>query len=525
VRRDDSRLPAVIAAAQRRPATTALVAGVVATAALDPWRAWPAFFLGLGVLYGLLAPLPPGAVRRAALVGWCFGFGWFVAGLWWIANALLVPGYPFRWVWPVVVGALPAVLAVFPALACAVTVRFFSLRRVSGWLAFVASMTLVEWLRGHLFSGFPWNLYAYVWSGVPALMQSAAIGGSWLLCFLTLVWAAAPAFALVQSEARATARLAVPLVAAATLAGTWLWGDARLRGEIADVAGVRVHVVQPNVPQSDKADPRKAEQILATLADVTARDPEPNGTVVVVWPETAVTSETLAAPRVRQGIAAALSPHATPTYLVTGVLRRAAGPRGRDRYFNSVLVLDRAGRTLATYDKTHLVPFAEHVPLRRVLGLAPYVSRIEGFTAGTGPATLAVAGAPAFGPAVCYEVVLPGGIVARGAARPGWIVNVTNDAWYGDSPGPYQHFAQARFRAVEEGLPVVRSANSGLSGVIDAFGRVVVVSGLFEATAVSAALPGALPPTLYARYGDAPVLAVVAITALVAAALRPRPPS
>ena len=496
-------------------AVAAFAAGALAVGALPPWSLWPLFFVGLGGLYVLLARLPAGATGRAWVVGWLFGFGWFAVGLAWIGNALLVPGVPFRWVWPFVIGALPALLAVFPASACALAVRGFSLRRVSGLLAFVTVMTVAEWLRGHVLSGFPWNLYAYVWSESPIVMQAAALGGSWLLDVVTLFWATVPAFLLVRAPARRP--WLVPVRAVATVAGFGAYGAARLRHPIERHAGVRLHLVQPNVAQSDKVDPRRAEESLAVLLELSRRGPEADGATVVVWPETAITSRMLATPRLRRAIGEALMSHRAPTVLVSGVLRRDdAG-----RLFNSVLALDRDAAPIASYDKAHLVPFAEHVPLPSILALAPFVNRIASFTAGPGPVTMIADPAlPAFAPAVCYEVVFPHAVVATAEQRPQWILNVTNDAWFGDSAGPYQHFAQARFRAVEEGLPVVRVANAGISGVIDPFGQSVVTSALFMRTVLVTGLPLPLAPTLYARLGDVPVLALLALAAAIAVLVR-----
>jgi apolipoprotein N-acyltransferase len=381
-------------------------------------------------------------------------------------------------------------------------------------------MAMAEWLRGHLFSGFPWNLYAHVWSTSPALLQTAALGGAWLLSVLTLFWATLPAFLVVRPAA--PGRWVLPAVGVATFVGCLAYGHTRLRRPVEFHPDVALRLVQPNIAQADKSNPQKAAENLAVLLELSAREPASGGVTFVVWPETAVAARTLELPGVRRRIAEALSAHPPDTYLLTGVLRHDEPARGLERYFNSLLVLDRTGATIATYDKSRLVPFAERVPLRSLLDLAPYVNRIASLTPGTGPATIAVhAGVPPFSPAICYEIIFPRAVTSATGARPEWIVNVTNDAWFGDSPGPYQHFVHARFRAVEEGLPVVRVANAGISGVVDPFGRIVAMSGLFTRTALATRLPLAAAPTPYALLGDAPVLGLIVLTAIAAAIRRP----
>jgi apolipoprotein N-acyltransferase len=400
---------------------------------------------------------------------------------------------------PFGVGGLSAYFALYPA-AAAVVARATTAPGAGRVAVLAAAWTAGEWLRGVALSGFAWNPIGSVWTPVE-VVQLAAASGVYGLSLLTVLAAAAPA--AVAHGRRAGLRLTGG--AAALVAAAWLGGAARLAAAPdAAVDGVRLRLVQPNVSQVQKwrEDLRQAQ--LAKLLALSRRIGGPPPTHII-WPETATPYFVASEPRLRRTLAQVVPPGGA---LITGAMRTAPDPAnpGRPRIWNSLHAIDAAGAVTATYDKFHLVPFGEYVPLRSILGLAKLTHGDTDFSAGEGPATLRLPGLPPFSPLICYEVIFPGEVVAAGE-RPEWLLNVTNDAWFGVSSGPYQHFASARLRAVEEGLPVARAANTGVSGIIDAYGRVVGRLELGREGVVDGPLPRATAqPTPFARFGNTPVL-------------------
>jgi apolipoprotein N-acyltransferase len=496
-----------------RRALAALALGALFALALPPFHLVP---LAAVALTGLVWLTDGASGPRAAFaLGWLFGFGHFLAGLWWIVNALLLFGWQFLPVYPIVIGFLPSILAVFVGLACA-ALKLTPLAGPARVVAFAAWWTAFEWVRGHIFTGFPWNLAGYAWAFSDAMIQLAALGGVYALSFLTVATLSMPA---VLAEARAP-RGAAAAVGFAVLAliAAYGYGAARLAGAPplgADtVPGIALRVVQPNVSQAVKWNRARHEQNFLHHLALSAA-PGREAPTHVIWPETAATFFLDEDPAMLALIARALP---RGGMLLTGAPRRSG--EGRDRQFwNSLLAVDSGGRVLATFDKFHLVPLGEYVPLKDYLPLTKVVEGPSDYSAGPGPRTLRVPGLPPFSPLICYEVIFPGRVLDP-ADRPGWLLNVTNDGWYGDSPGPRQHFAIARLRAVEEGLPLVRSANTGISGVIDAYGRVVAKLDLGATGVVDAKLPRALDaPPPYARWGDRALIALLAAAALLCGTL------
>jgi apolipoprotein N-acyltransferase len=274
---------------------------------------------------------------------------------------------------------------------------------------------------------------------------------------------------------------------------------------------VRLRLVQPAIEQNLHSDPARTErEFLGTVA--LTRSAGFEGRTVVIWPESGVPYELSNNQPLRQGLAAQVVP-ADGLFMSGGV--RTAGARTPNfQVWNTLYALDARGEIRGLFDKFHLVPFGEYMPLRSIVSLAKITAGNVDFSTGPGNVTLDLPGLPRVSPLICYEIIFPGAVV-DGGDRPGWIVNVTNDAWFGITSGPYQHFAAARLRAVEEGLPVVRSANNGVSGVIDAYGRVTRVLDLGLRGVIDADLPVALPPTLYGRLGDWAVLILGIATVLV----------
>lgn len=491
--------------------TVSLIAGGLSALAFAPFYAFPILWLTVPVFVWLIdgAETAEHATwfRRllpAAVVGFGFGFGFFIAGLWWIGAAFLVDAGRFAWALPLAVVALPALLALFWAVGAAVARAFWS----EGWprlLVFAGTMAIAEWLRGHLLTGFPWNAFGYALTPAPLMMQSASLVGIWGVTLAAFFIFAVPTLLVDDSGQERRAGRGALGVAAALLLGHVGFGAIRLAGG-ADplVPGVHLRVVQPAIPQNERWAADRSDDTMNRYVDLSRGSGSGmEGVTHLIWPESAFPFLLTERPSALDAIADLLPKGAT---LITGAARaeRIAGSDDPPLVFNSAYVIDDSGEIRAAYDKVHLVPFGEYLPFRSVLGsmgLRQLIALPTGFSPGQRLRTLSLSDAPPFGPLICYEIIFPGDAVETGN-RPGWLLNLTNDAWYGSTPGPYQHFLQARVRAVEEGLPLVRAANSGISAIIDAHGRVLESLDLERAGVVDGGLPVRLPPTPYGRFGD-----------------------
>jgi apolipoprotein N-acyltransferase len=499
-------------------------AGAFGALAMPPFGALPALAVALTTAVWLLDGAAAGGsrfgvLRSAAVVGWAWGFGYFVAGLWWLGAAFLVEADQFAWALPFGVLGLPAVLAFFPALGFALARALWS-PGAGRLFALAFGLGTSEWLRGILFTGFPWNTLGMALGQNLWLMQAASIVGLYGLTVLAVLICAAPA--TLGGEGSARRRWSAPAAALAVLAVLAAFGAARVPAEPSPtVEGVRLRLMQPNLPQDAKFRPENRDAIMARYLDLSDRATSPRASGVadathLIWPESAFPFLLHREPRALAQIAALLPPGTT---LITGAARaEEALPGEAPRIYNAIHAVGADGTILGTYDKVHLVPFGEYFPhaldgALRALGLRQFVHVPGGFAAGR-RRPLEVPGLPRVAPTVCYEAIFPGAVVGPGP-RPGLILNVTNDAWFGDTPGPHQHLAQARLRAVEEGLPLVRAANTGISAVIDPFGRIVASLPLGTAGVLDAALPGALEPPWFARFG--PIFVVLLIFACAAA--------
>lgn len=436
--------------------------------------------------------------------GFAFGYGFFMAGTWWIANALAVDAEKFGWLIPISIGGLSAVMALWFALF-----GWFVWWRRSGnayvdILRFMVLWVVVEYLRTLGMFGFPWNLLGYTAMVSERVAQLGALTGVYGLSLLVIACAILPAVWIKPgiSERQRMVHSAVTLIALIMAYG---YGMARIPSDIS-FTGTRVRVVQGAIPQSLKWTTEgrlESIRIHSTLSGMQASDPTPE---IIIWEETALPFTLYPDSVWPSRISAILPPRST---LITGAVR--ADDSGREvKVWNSAVLIAPGGKWEASYDKHQLVPFGEFVPLRSVLPLDKITPGNTDFSRGAGPQTIRSEGLPPFSPLVCYEVVFPW-ITLDPADRPEWLVNVTNDAWYGDSAGPYQHFTMSRMRAIEQGLPLVRAANTGISAVIDPFGHPVRFLKLNERGIIDQALPKPLPMTLYAQYGEAPVLILLLV--------------
>ena len=470
----------------------AFFAGATFVVALPPLSLAPMALLAFATLF---VALDKRIARWAFVIGWAFGLGQFAVGISWIAESFYIDADRFGALAVPAVAALAAVLALFPAFAALIYAKLVRLRAFSGAFAravvFAAAWTGGEWLRGHVLTGFPWNLAAYTLADLTAMRQPAAWVGSYGLSFLVVLaggWLGAGL--LGRGRARA-----LPIgLAFALVAVTWGAGAWQASRQSPPESGIRLRIVQGNIPQAEKWGPGSRERMLETYLRLSERSGRFD---VLLWPETAfpgfLDEDSSALARIAE-----ILPEGA--ILLTGAPDRVNAENGT-RYLNTIQALDQRGEILTRYAKHHLVPFGEYVPLREWLPLPRIVESLGDFTPGPGPRTLALSGVPPVAPAICYEVIFPGHVIDR-LLRPEWIFNATNDAWFGTTFGPEQHLASARMRAVEEGLPVIRAANTGISSVIDARGNVIRRLDLDRAGIVDAALPSALPPTLYSRIGD-----------------------
>ena len=489
----------------------AMVLGSLSVLTLPPVSAAPLLFVTLPLLIWLLDGT--GSRGGAFAVGWGFGFGYFVFGFYWIAFALTVDLARFWWVMPFAIAGLPAGLAILWG-AVATAWRALPWRGPDRIFGFALLMGTMEWVRGHALTGFPWNLPGYVWVEWQPVLQIASVIGLYGLTFLTLLIAAAPA-AMVARDGRMSRRPAVlPALALAVLLGMTAWGLQRVPATPSpSVPDVRLRLVQANIPQVEKWDPGFARRNFERQRQLSVAEGFPAVTHVI-WPETAVPYDVVGQPVVQELLGQVTPPGGM---MLVGA-PRFGGTDTEPAYWNSLLALDDTGTVQATFDKFHLVPFGEYVPdwAWFLTAVGADVSGAGSYSAGEGPVTLELPGLPPVSPLICYEVIFPAQVTGDGP-RPGWLLNITNDAWYGETAGPHQHFAIARARAVEEGLPLVRVAATGISGVIDPFGRVTGKLDLGSQGVLDADLPQALvQPTPYARHGDLWLWAMLALTGIAA---------
>ena len=509
---------AIILAWGWKRAAIALVSGALSSLAMAPFNAWPILFLTLPVIVWQIDGAGAGrwrGVPAAALTGWWFGLGYFVPGLYWIGYAFLVDAQAFAWLLPFAVLGLPAYLALFMALGFALA-RLFWTRDASRVIALAASLTISEWLRGHALTGFPWNTLGYALSEPLALAQTASLIGLWGLTFLAVAIFASPA-ALIDGASRGRRPWIAPASAVAVLIAMMVFGAIRLsQHPTVMLPGPKLRIMQPNLQQDAKFNYSAKAEVMKKYLALSDRASGPQSTGVrdvniLIWPESAFPFFLTHEPEAMAQISDLLP---KSTVLITGSVRAPDVPPGTriTRAYNSIYVIDHDGNVLSVYDKLHLVPFGEFLPFQDFMEKIGFeqLTRIQGgFIPGVHRRSMEVPNAPRMLPLICYEAIFPGDVVERND-RPGWIVNVTNDGWFGISTGPYQHLQQARLRAIEQGLPLVRAANTGISAVIDPLGRIVARLGLGLEGVLDSPLPAAIPPTPYARIGDIPTLIILA---------------
>lgn len=467
-----------------RRAATAFGLGAVMALGQAPFGFWWATLPALAALLWLIRREKGG--WRAFWLGLFGGAGYFALALSWIVEPFMIDVVRHGWMAPFALVFLSFGLALFWAAAAAVSV---GARYPVPGLA--VALAVAEMARGYVFTGFPWAQIGHVWIGTP-LDQVAAFAGPEALTAMTTL--AAAAIVVWGWRGGVGAVLALGLVA-----GAGLW---RLAAPMPGDRDVTLRLVQPNAEQHLKWDASRARLYFDRLRALTAEGAPAD---LTIWPETSVPYMLEYSPEVAPMITEASGGRP----VILGI-QRAEG----ERFWNSLRVLERDGLEVARYDKQHLVPFGEYVPFGDSLGawfgLTAFAAQAGGtYSSGPGPMVLNLGRFGKVLPLICYEAVFPQDVNAA-PERADWIVQITNDAWFGVWTGPFQHFAQARLRAVEQGLPLVRVANTGMTAVIDARGRVVAELPFGTVGALDAVLPGALPPTPYSRFGEGPMLLLLA---------------
>lgn len=464
-----------------------LLLGGIAALGQAPVGAWPLSILGFALLYGVFSRAA--GWRQAAGIGWAFGTGFFLIALNWIIEPFLVDVARHGWMAPFALLGLAAGLALFWAVA-------LGLGRAlgGGALGFVGGLGLIELARGYVLTGFPWAQPGHVLIDTPLLHWASYLGSLGLTALVLL--AAVALWAAMTGGRRA-------LLALGAMAVLWPMGALLTPNAGAAPEAAMVRLIQPNAPQHEKWDPDKIQGFFdRQLAFSAAGETRPD---LIVWPETAV-------PVMLERAATTLeviSDAAGSVPVVVGLQRR-----DEMRLFNTLALVEAGGSVAAVYDKHHLVPFGEYMPYGDQLarfGIHGMAAKDgQGFSSGPGAQVIEMGALGRALPLICYEGVFPQDLRAA-PGRADFILLITNDAWFGKFSGPYQHLAQARLRSAEFGLPMIRVANTGVSAMIDAAGRVTESLPLGEAGWRDAALPPPLPPTVYARLGDAPMLVIFLI--------------
>jgi len=495
--------------ANKYPKTSCLILGSFAALAMAPTFYWPILLIsltGLVLIMGRLESPWQGA--------WCtfiFGMGFFTFGLYWIANALLIKIEQYWWVIGFSVIGLPLLLTICWFIAGYLTVRLSKPKTLARSVLFITLLSLAEYGRAFNLTGFPWNLFGYTWGFNLPMMQTASLGGAYFVTFLTILWMATPALAW-RVRARRNIMIGVLTVSIGSLLAAYTHGYMRLQSHPTVLRNdFAVTIVQPNISQDEKWETDKTLEHFLKHVDL-ARDgmdhfdaPASITKMAIVWPETSLEERLImSVPDAPRALLSAMQGRAYKTALVSGMWREEPNTSNPQmpRYFNSVAsisVEDGKLKLDGLYDKHHLVPFGEFLPMEQLLNLTPLVG-FAGFQWGSGPRVIESSVVPPVAPMICFEAIFPWYAAAKGSE---WIVNTSNDGWYGDTPGPYQHLTMTRFRAVEQGKPIARATTTGVSALIDSYGRnVKILPYLTTGTIVSAMPEVSSEPTVYSILGE-----------------------
>ena len=491
------------------PKTQALALGFLSVAILPPYYFFPLSLICFSGLYLLLYHNPKKS--QSFGIGYWFGFGHFSLGLSWAANALLIDAETYGWLYPIAIAAAGLFFGLFIGLP-AILSTFFK----SPWsklLAFTGLWGLSEWLRSFILTGFPWNLLGSALTFNPQYFQTVSIYGTYGLSMMLLLWSMLPGIWFLSAKKSKICAFGIFILLPLLVCG---YGHTRINQLSPQFAtpGLTVRMVQPSIAQNKKWDISALEENFSQhIALGTAEGLEKVD--FVIWGETASPFPLDMDSRHREQILASIPPHG---YLITGLVRIQTTPYGQLLPYNSMMIINKQGEIENYYDKSHLVPFGEYIPLRRFLPawIKPITNTVANFEAGPGPRTLQIGTYPPFGVLICYEIIFPSEITNPNQ-RPEWLINLTNDAWYGDSSGPRQHLVSARLRAVEEGLSIIRVANSGISAGIDPLGRIIGQIPLNQPQILDIRLPSQLSTkSIYGQYGNFIPLLLITLNIILA---------
>ena len=500
------------------PNRLALLAGAFLPLGFAPFYLLPIYYLAMAGFFALLWQAQHqschkiGHIRRQAWLGFCFGFGQFFVGLIWIGEAFLVEAELFLWILPFAIIFVSAGFALFTALASAVSgalVGRFALPKMAALMSYMLALSLTDWGRAHLLTGFPWNQPEQIWSGVLPLAQNLAFWGAHGSALLVMLSAVLLAMARPRMVLLA---VLLPLFLAA-LGGVRLYFYApTLASTTAPALATPFHnlqiiLVQPNINQREKWQPqhrqRHIDKVMQLTLSAVKAAPQNAQNRLIIWPETALPALLDESSHFADLLRTKLPPD---TWVLTGAVRRQATPDRKWAYYNSTQLWHSTDGLRAVRDKYQLVPFGEYLPLQNwleAIGLQQLTRLRGGYRAGLPYARITAPDLPLIAPLVCYEAIFPHLSASSGTMpRPDVLINITNDAWFGQYLGPYQHFAQTRLRAIEQGVPLIRVANTGISALFDAQGRVSARLALGQSGTQIIALPPTIAPPLYARFGD-----------------------
>ena len=489
---------------QKNYKKTAFVLGGISALAFPPTYMFVLYILSFMMALRLLDDMR--GYKKVCLFGYWFGFSHFVVGLYWIANALLVDFVSYGWLYPITLLCIGVFFGLFVIPSFAV---FHLLKNQNNWIKIIAFSyvwVLSEWVRSFLFTGFPWNLLGTIFAANEVFIQTASIWGTYGLSFIALIIAGC--FYLITKREKICA-ICVLVFIFSFLTGFGLW---RTSGYEDVKSDTRIRLVQPSIAQSMKWDPDELENNFFEYVELSRKDGL-EGVDFVVWGETALPFDIKYRYEYQEYLKQAVPDNG---YLLTGVVRFEEF-YGRYKQYNSMYVVNKNAEVEDVYDKNHLVPFGEYIPLRKYLPdwIKPVTNSVADFATSEKLKNIKLKNQPAFGALICYEIIFPDNVINR-KSKPQWLAVLTNDGWYGKSSGPYQHLVAARMRAVEEGISVVRSANSGISAVISPYGKVLKQIDLHEKGYVDVDLPEKSEvDTIYSHIGGKSVIFILSLMMFV----------
>jgi apolipoprotein N-acyltransferase len=452
----------------------------------------PFFKITLVFTLGILAyhTWAANSIRQAFSYGFYFGFAHFFIGLYWIAFAILIYLDDFWWALPFALFGLPLFMSLFVSFACAIS--NLCKNTAMFHLCFVVSWVLFEWIRSWVFTGLPWNLLGYSLSFSTTMIQSASIWGIWGLSVIVAYIGVGAMYFLLKRRLDLFFRQV--LLSALILISLVIFGKHRLKTFPVSLSEVTVRLVQPNIPQKDKWNSEDFFNNLQQHIDLSMIPSDLQKPEIIIWPESAVPTFIN-----DEYISKVLSNFLQPEQiLISGAINQDF-TETKSRQYVSMHGIDYTGRVIFDYNKIHLVPFGEYVPLKSILGIKKFTHGIADYTKGDKNQRIVV-NKLKIKPLICYEAIFPD-LARVSNSQVDMIINISNDSWYGDSPGPYQHFFMTRIRAVENGVPLLRAANSGISAIIDPLGRVIKASALGTQTYLESYIPNKIiNATIYSLY-------------------------